>query len=100
MVPCRQGLVGKGRREERLEVLWEETSRPGSWGAWLPPQLLRAFNTTSALEALAVGQPNFFIPNFPSPYFSVPGSASATAFYDTTPMRATLRRLCDFDLIN
>ncbi len=87
-------------RVERLEELWEEISRPDSWGAWLPPQLLRAFNTTSALEALAVGQPNFFIPNFPSPYFSVPGSASATAFYDTTPMRATLRRLCDFDLIN
>lgn len=88
------------QRVERLEEFWEEISRPDSWGAWLPPSLLRAFNTTSALEALTVGQPNFFFPNFPNPYFSAPGTPSATAFYDTAPMRATLRRLCDFDLIN
>jgi NTE family protein len=88
----------------RLEDLWDEISRPDAWGtslpSWLPTPVLQAFNTVSALEALTIGQPNFFSPNFPNPYFSLPGSASATAFYDTSPMRATLRRLCDFDLIN
>jgi NTE family protein len=52
------------------------------------------------METTLFGQPNFFSPNLLSPYLSVPGTRSATAFYDTSPMLDTLSRLCDFDLIN
>src|SRR5437764_13621623 len=85
-------LVGNPveQRLRRLHELWAEISRPDSWGAWLPASLLRAFNTTAAMEALAVGQPNFFFPNFPNPYFSWPGTPSAVSFYVTSPMLSTL----------
>ena len=32
--------------------------------------------------------------------FQPPGSLEATSLYDTTPLKATLERLVDFDLIN
>jgi NTE family protein len=54
----------------------------------------------SFAEALTFGQPNFFRPNFPNPYFASPGTPAATAFYDTSPLQATLQRLASFDLIN
>ena len=87
-------------RLDKLDQLWQEISRPDTWVPWLPEPLLRAFNTGSAMGALLFGQPNFFTPNVPNPFFSLAGSPTATAFYDTSPMLATLLRLCDFDLIN
>ncbi|HET7488872.1 MAG TPA: patatin-like phospholipase family protein [Acidimicrobiales bacterium] len=89
------------RRLARLEELWDRISRPDEWGSWLPAgPMRRAFNTGSAAEAFLFGQPNFFTPNAPSPYLAPPGSPRATAFYDTSPMVATLEQLCDFDLVN
>jgi NTE family protein len=95
-------LVGNAPEDrlEKLHELWHEISRPDEWGAWLPAPLVKAFNAGSALETTLFGQPNFFSPNPISPYLSVPGTRFATAFYDTSPMLATLGRLCDFDLIN
>jgi NTE family protein len=87
-------------RLDKLHELWHEISRPDEWGAWLPGPLVKAFNAGSAMETTLFGQPNFFSPNLVSPYLSVPGTRSATAFYDTSPMLATLSSLCDFDLIN
>ena len=34
------------------------------------------------------------------PFAQAPGSAAATSFYDTAPLRSTLERLVDFDRIN
>ena len=95
-------LVGNQPEDRlaKLEELWREISRPDEWGAWLPAPLLKVFNAGSALETAIFGQPNFFSPNLINPYLSVPGTRSATAFYDTDPMLETLARLCDFDLIN
>jgi NTE family protein len=87
-------------RLDRLEELWEEISRPDGWGDWVPSSLQRAFNTGSAMTGLLLGQPHFFTPNVPNPYMSIPGSPTATSFYDTSPMRATLERLADFHTIN
>jgi NTE family protein len=87
-------------RLDKLHELWHEISRPDEWGAWLPAAMVKTFNAGSAMGTTLFGQPNFFSPNPISPYLSVPGTRSATAFYDTSPMLATLARLCDFDLIN
>jgi NTE family protein len=60
----------------------------------------RAVNALSALSTVFLGQPGFFAPNFPSPSFSLPGSKTATSYYDTSQLRNTLLKLVDFDLLN
>jgi NTE family protein len=54
----------------------------------------------SASTASMLGVPGFYTMRFPSPLFQPPGSIEATSFCDTTPLKATLERLVDFDLIN
>src|SRR5262249_30434534 len=46
------------------------------------------------------GQPGFFAPRQPSPWFSLPGAQSATSYYDNAPLLETLDDLVDFSLIN
>jgi NTE family protein len=95
-------LVGNepDRRLTRLEELWHAISRPEGWTAPLTGAFHKLANTYSNLEALTLGQPNFFTPRLPNPYLAVPGAAGATSFYDTTPLRGTLERLASFDLVN
>ena len=88
------------QRLQQLEALWNEISRPDGWGALLAGKALGLFNSGSAMEALLLGQPNFFKPRFPSPYMAPAGTPQATSFYDTGPLRSTLQRLASFDLIN
>lgn len=97
-------IIAGNRREKRLERLrafWEEiTARPG-W--MLTPDgddARKTRNTWSATMATLLGQPGFFIPNLLNAWFSPRGSRTATAFYDTSPLRRTLLRLIDFDLLN
>jgi NTE family protein len=93
------------RRVEQLRAFWELICQP----PWLPslkvdgwqdpghwPSLMRGWmNGFEASRALIEGQKGFFIPR------ALPGSGPAEAsFYDTTPLRATLERFCDFDRIN
>jgi NTE family protein len=47
-----------------------------------------------------LGVRGFYTMRFPSPLFQPPGTFGATSFCDTTPLKATLERLVDFDLIN
>lgn len=54
----------------------------------------------SSMRALVEGQRGFFTPRFPPPFFSLTPGGAATSYYDTTPLKATLERLVDFDLIN
>jgi NTE family protein len=54
----------------------------------------------SAAMTMALGQPGFFTPNVPSPWLSAPGAKTATAFYDSAPLRETLRRLVDWHRLN
>ncbi len=100
-------------RLERLNAFWETICQPGGLGApfvasvhqllpWLPPShALDAWtNSLGALGALMFGQQGFFELRPQSPFMRNDGSAAATSFYDTTPLRATLERLVDFDRIN
>ena len=54
----------------------------------------------SVNTASMFGVPGFYTMRFPSPLFQPPGTLEATSFCDTTPLKATLERLVDFDLIN
>jgi NTE family protein len=60
----------------------------------------RGVNRTSAQTAMIVGVPGFFRPRALPPVLSSSGSAAATSWYDTSPLRRTLERLVDFDRIN
>lgn len=89
------------RRLERLREFWElVTSRhlPDIFPHADEPRRMR--NLLQACMTLLLGQPGFFTPNVPNPWFSLRGAKTATAFYDSAPLLHTLRELVDFDLIN
>ncbi len=100
------------RRVERLQAFWQQVSSglpqfadPTSIMPWLRAltengQDRSALNHFSAWHAALLGIPGFFQPRVPPPPFQPRGTAGALSLYDTTPLRATLEDLIDFDLIN
>lgn len=93
------------RRLERLREFWElVTSRPVF--PLLDPRLIdgdaprRMFNALSSAETMLLGQPGFFTPRVPNPWFLPRGAKGATSIYDSTPLRRTLSRLVDFEYLN
>src|SRR5215470_14120516 len=96
-------------RVEKLRTFWEGiTTSPALnvVGGGLDSLLARGdsarsfLNQMSAVAALVSGASGFFRPRFPSPWFQPPGTVEATSYYDTTPLKATLEALIDFDRIN
>ena len=49
---------------------------------------------------MSYGQPGFFTPRQPNPWFSLAGAKTATSYYDNAPLHETLNELVDFGLIN
>ncbi len=89
------------RRVEQLRAFWEGiTARPVSPFVLDGDAARKATNVWSALLTTTLGQPGFFRPNLINPWFSPRGARTATAFYDAEPLRQTLARLVDFDLLN
>ncbi|MCW3476132.1 patatin-like phospholipase family protein [Limobrevibacterium gyesilva] len=89
------------RRLERLREFWEMiTTQSVSLFTLDGDDARRARNGWSALLTTLRGQPGFFDVNMPGPWLSPRGSKQATSFYNTAPLRETLLRLVDFDLIN
>lgn len=97
-------------RVARLAEFWETICQP-NFGLSLNPFVEQSlFNlndnmrqTLSALHAgsaLLNGQKGFFQPRFPPPPQSTPGEPAAASYYDTSALKGTLERLCDFDRIN
>lgn len=86
------------RRLARLREFWDlvtsglpvslETASDGLWQQW--------HQAAAAWTALA-GAPGFFRPVWPPALPWLPGT---TAWYDTAPLRETLERLVDWDLLN
>lgn len=87
-------------RLDKLEELWNEISWPDDWSGRLIGESRKLYNMGSNMEALLFGQPNFFVPRFPTPFLVPAGSSGATSFYDTAPLRGTLDRLVDFGIVN
>lgn len=95
------------RRVARLREFWDlVSSRPGAsgmtkYGGLMHSLLAReSLNEASAAQAMWLGVPGFFTPRYPPPPLQPPGTTEAISFYDTAPLRATLERLVDFDLVN
>jgi NTE family protein len=90
------------RRLERLRQFWELITSSIDWPSWFGngDMARQTFNQFSAATAIAQGLPGFFRPRFPSPLMHLPGTGGPTSYYDTEPLRETLERLVDFDLIN
>ena len=90
------------RRLERLREFWETITARPTWSLFTldGDEPRKARNSWSALMTTSLGQPGFFTPNVPNPWLSLRGAKTATAFYDSAPLRETLLRLVDFDLLN
>ena len=93
-------------RVNRLREFWEAVSTPPfgipdpRWFEVRGDLSRSLLNQAHSLGALLGGVPNFFIPRVPPPYLQPNGTLEATSYYDVAPLRATLERLVDFDLIN
>jgi NTE family protein len=97
-------------RVAKLLAFWETICQP-AYGPPVPPSIeqalfnsndtvRKAFTAMQAVGALVDGQKGFFTPRFPPPLPAVSGPPQNASYYDTTPLKATLERLCDFDRIN
>jgi len=93
------------RRVDRLREFWEAVSTsplgiPYFKSIEPEDELNHQFvNQARALNILLFGAPNFFVPRLP-PAVMWPGGPQRASYYDNRPLRATLERLVDFDLIN
>ncbi len=94
------------RRVERLREFWERVSSFPFASPPLPADLhdlgaaRDAVNETNATIAMLFGVAGFFSPRIPAAPFQPPGTLAAISYYDTKPLRQTLDRLVDFDLLN
>jgi NTE family protein len=88
------------KRVENLRAFWEMVSAgPATLPIGEEPMLRRFYNEFSAGWAANFGVKGFYKPLAPNPFAFFAGM-SPLAFYDTSPLIATLNSLVDFDLIN
>ena len=96
-------IVGNApeKRVERLREFWDRVSSrmPIVAQAQFAPVDM-ALKRMSAASALAFGVPGFFVPRVPPAFLAPDGTPGALSVYDTSPLRATLEELVDFDRIN
>jgi NTE family protein len=94
------------RRVDRLREFWEAVSTsPFGLPYFASMEIHDEFihsvvNQVRSLGVLFGGAPGFFKPRLPPPFFYPNGSPEALSYYDAAPLKATLERLVDFDLIN
>ncbi len=89
------------KRVDRLKEFWEMVSAPVPWNPVTKGDRVRSlFNETSAALIATFGVPGFFRPRMPPAPLWPQGSPQSQSYYDTSPLRATLERLVDFDRIN
>ncbi|WP_425495741.1 patatin-like phospholipase family protein [Paraburkholderia hayleyella] len=97
-------------RVARLRELWETICQP-AYSLPLPgfiehtlfdstDAVRKTLTAMQAMGAMLEGQKGFFVPRFPPLMPTVTVEPSLASYYDTTPLKATLERLCDFDRIN
>jgi NTE family protein len=87
-------------RLERLREFWELLSSSGQTPATQAESLRETLNDVSALQVAIFGVPGFFAPRFPPAPLRLRGTVEAISYYSTEPLRESLERWVDFDLIN
>jgi NTE family protein len=97
------------KRVERLREFWETVcaSPLGAFGLPYNPSIKiedefahSVVNQMRSFFILLCGAPGFFRPRQPPPLLYTSLSPEAMSYYDVIPLKATLERLVDFDLIN
>ena len=98
------------QRLERLREFWDIVTKPPMrlpnipWFTELPwngNEHARYWtNRMSAFATMFYGVPDFFTPRPFPPLGSAAERPDLVSYYDTAPLKATLARLVDFDLIN
>jgi NTE family protein len=98
------------KRVERLRDFWETVTKPPvqiptiPWFTDLPwsgnGHARHWTSRISAFSTMLHGAPGFFSPRPLPPVNSAAESPEAVSYYDITPLKETLARLVDFDLIN
>jgi NTE family protein len=90
-------------RVEKLREFWRAITTPTRWavpisglfnGAGLPFDFAKQI---SAMQALLLGQTNFFAPRKPADWWF---GRTPTSYYDTNSLKSTLEGLVDFERIN
>ena len=95
-------ICGNPRDERlaRLDALWTP-ARSGDGSASVSSPLEDTRRTGAAVWTLGAGQSKLFAPrNLFGPWWNPFASAEPPSLYDTVPLRRTLERLVDFDLLN
>jgi NTE family protein len=88
-------------RLDRLRIFWDSIITREIWPFSVDGDDPRkARNVWSSFITLLAGQPNFFKPHLVNPWLNIRGARTATSFYSSAPLRETLLRVVDFDLLN
>jgi NTE family protein len=91
----------EAKRHEKLEAFWRLASSAAPVPHAPANEQIRAYwNEVAAGWTAAFGVPGFFTPRVPPAFLYPPGSLEAISLYDTTPLRATLEQLVDFERLN
>ncbi|MGH6881669.1 patatin-like phospholipase family protein [Hypericibacter sp.] len=89
------------QRLDRLRTFWERITERKVWHYTPDGDIYRKIrNTVSSLLTISSGQPGFFEPRIPGPWFAATGARDAISYYDSAPLRETLLELVDFKMIN
>ena len=89
------------RRVERLREFWELITDGIAGKPLLDGDFARGiFNEWSALASITSGVEGFYSPRMPPAWLQPWGTEGALSFYDMSPLRDTLVRLVDFELLN
>src|SRR5215470_14598318 len=94
------------KRVDRLREFWETVcTSPLGVPYFKSIELRNALvhqlvNQARATNILLYGTPHFFSPRLPPAALWPAGSPDKASYYDTSPLKATLERMVDFDRIN
>jgi NTE family protein len=89
------------KRLQALHAFWNTVSARKIWLYTPEGDFFHDLrNQSSAAMTMWLGQPGFFKPRMPGPWFSAAGAEGATSYYDTSDLKLTLEKLIDFDLLN
>ncbi|MBF0460348.1 MAG: patatin-like phospholipase family protein [Magnetococcales bacterium] len=96
-------VLAGNRPEERvtqLEAFWDDITLPDEWGSVFVGGERKLFNFMSNLRTTFFGQPNFWYNRLLNPAVLPYVDPDGASYCDTSPMRETLRRRVNFDLLN
>jgi len=87
-------------RVARLREFWDLVSSSPTGPSIASAPVREMLNEASATRAMLFGVPGFYAPRFPPAPLQPRGTLEAISYYDTAPLKQTLERMVDFDLIN